>query len=105
METRTPAPPPGFVSNHTSPSGQTAFSRVESVDSLSMNNRKTGYESSHQNQINRFHLLSEDNLLSDFGSLLDLSGSRDDRERANTYTFGSKQSIGIDAHLHDVFRF
>jgi len=105
METRTPAPPPGFVSNHTSPSGQTAFSRVGSVDSLSMNNRKTGYESSHQNQINRSHLLSEDNLLSDFGSLLDLSGSRDDRERANTYTFGSKQSIGIDAHLHDVFRF
>eukprot|EP00536_Pseudo-nitzschia_multiseries_P004211 jgi/Psemu1/64535/estExt_Genemark1.C_690009 len=98
IETRSPAPPPGFVTHSMSPSVQTAFSRVASADSYS-------YEPSNQNHINRCHLLSEDNLLSDFGSLLDLSGSRDDRERANTYTFGTNQSSSINAPLSDVFRF
>ena len=77
IETRIAAPPPGFVTASSSPIGNTAFSIVGSLD---------GYSN-----INRSHLLSEDNVLSDFGSLLDLSGPRDDRERANTYTFGSNE--------------
>jgi len=93
LETRVAAPPPGFVSSrNASPSGETAFSRVGSMDSYY--------------NINRPNLHSEDNLLSDFGAVLDLSGPpRVDRERANTYTFGSKQSNSINAHLGDDFRF
>ena len=92
LETRVAAPPPGFVaSRNASPSGETAFSRVGSMDSYY--------------NIQRPHLHSEDNLLSDFGAVLDLSGPRIDRERANTYTFGSKQSNSINAHLSDGFRF
>lgn len=90
------APPPGFTTLNASPSGQTAFSRVASMDGYCNINRKDSWEPSKiSNQINISDLSPEATLVADFGSLLDLSGSyRRDRERASTYTFGSSQSHG-----------
>jgi hypothetical protein len=100
-ETRVPVPPPGFLTSNTASSRHTAFSRVGSVDSVpeasssDSNNIGKSYfwGQSNNNQYNRSHLVSEDNLASDFGSVLDLSGSTG-RERASTYTYGSNQTIG-----------
>jgi len=97
QETRASAPPPGFSASSASPRGQTAFSRVASMDGYCNNNiinRKSSWEPiPNSNQIKISHLSPETSLVPDFGSLLDLSGSdRRDRERASTYTFGSHQS-------------
>lgn len=97
-----PAPPPGFTTSSPSPSNEKAFSRVMSIDSYPNSNVKSTREPINHNQ-NRRHLVSEDNLVNDFGSLLDLSGSRGDRERANTYTFGSNHSSSIASNFSGGF--
>ena len=94
-ETRIPAPPPGFSTSNASSNNHTAFSRVGSVDSVPMSNSSTNgkkyWGQISDNQYNRSHVDSEDNITNHFTSILDLSGSMDrpDRERASTYTFGS----------------
>jgi len=97
QESRAAAPPPGFSASSASPRGQTAFSRVASMDGYCNNNsvnRKSSWEPiPNSNRINISDFSPETTLVADFGSLLDLSGSdRRDRERASTYTFGSRQS-------------
>jgi hypothetical protein len=70
--------------------------------------RKSNWNRSNSNQINTSDLSPEARLVADFGSLLDLSGSdRRDRERASTYTFGSRQSphINKSPHFKDGSRF
>ena len=105
-ETRAAAPPPGFMTSTASPSSQTAFSRVGSMDGYCNTNRKSNLERSNNIQINKSHLSPEETLVSDFGSVLDLSGSdRVDRERASTYTFGSNQSQCNNSDFQDSFRF
>lgn len=109
-ETRASAPPPGFSASSASPRGQTAFSRVASMDGYCNTYRKSSWEpigNNNNNQINISDLSPETTLVADFGSLLDLSGSdRRDRERASTYTFGSTQSHGIkNPHFKDGSRF
>ena len=90
---RATAPPPGFLTSRTSPSNQTAFSRVGSLDGYCNGDRKIDWQSKRNFQINQSHRSPEETIIDDFGSVLNLSGSgRRDRERANTYTFGSNQS-------------
>jgi len=104
-ETRFPAPPPGFSTSITASNRHTAFSRCGSVDSVpESSSSKNGKNCLGHN---RSHIVSEDNLVSDFGSVLDLSGSlgRPDRERANTYTFGSNQTFGNNSCIPGGFRF
>ena len=92
-ETKVAAPPPGFTTLNASSSGHAAVSRVASMDGYCNINRRSNWEPSNKNQINIPDLSPEATLVADFGSLLDLSGSdRQDRERASTYTFGSRQS-------------
>jgi len=103
-EPRTAAPPPGFMASTASPGSQTAFSRVGSMDGYCNTNRNSILKPS--SNIFKSHLSPEETLVNDFGSVLDLSGSdRVDRERASTYTFGSNQSQGNNAHFQDSFRF
>lgn len=107
-ETRATAPPPGFTATSASPGGPTAFSRVASMDGYCNVDRKSNWNRSNSNQINTSDLSPEARLVADFGSLLDLSGSdRRDRERASTYTFGSRQSphINKSPHFKDGSRF
>ncbi len=107
-DTRASAPPPGFSTSSASPRGQTAFSRVASMDGYCNTNRKSSWEPiGNNNQINISDLSPETTLVADFGSLLDLSRSdRRDRERASTYTFGSTQSPGNrNPHFKDGSRF
>merc|ERR1712127_56446 len=105
-EARAAAPPPGFTMSNASPRGQTAFSRVGSLDGYCDIHGKSGWEPSNNIQINKSNLSPEETLVTDFGSLLDLSGSdRRDRERASTYTFGSSQSRNDSLHFKDDFRF
>ena len=102
VETSAAAPPPGFTQFDASPKGQTAFSRVASMDGYCNRNRKSSWDPSTIHQTNISDLSPEATLVADFGSLLDLSGSdRRDRERASTYTFGSNKS----PHFKDVSRF
>jgi len=99
-------PPPGFTTSTASPSGQTAFSRVASTDRYCNINRKSNWEPSNNIRINKSNRSTEETFVSDFGSVLDLSGShRRDRERANTYTFGSSQSHSNESQFEDDFRF
>jgi len=103
-ETRAAAPPPGFTAATTSPGCQTAFSRVGSMDSYCNINQKSSWDRIKNVQINQSNQTPEETLVSDFGSVLHLSGSdRRDRERANTYTFGSSQSYRNNSHFTESF--
>jgi len=105
-ETRAAAPPPGFMTSTASPSSQTAISRVGSMDRYCNINRKSNWEPIDNIQINKSYRSPEQTLDSDFGSVLNLSGSGPhDRERANTYTFGSSQSHSNKSHFKDSFQF
>ena len=89
-----------------SPNNKTAFSRVGSLDQYSGINSRSKLELSENIQIRKLCPSSEETLVNDFGSVLDLSGSgRRDRERANTYTFGSRLTNGGNSNLKDSFLF
>ena len=82
----------------------TTFSRVGSVDSVfefNINNNGKKYSGQiNDNQYNRSNNIdSEDNMVKHFTSILDLSASmhRPDRDRANTYTFRSNQTVANDS--------
>jgi hypothetical protein len=107
-ETRVPAPP-GFLGSEVNVSASsnrhTAFSRVANVGNISGSvlgdARKDQWSVVH-----RPHLGSVGNLGSDLGHILNLSGSsRHDRERANTYTYGSNQPSSFlrNPHTNDGF--
>jgi len=106
VETRAAAPPPGFMISSASPRGQTAFSRVGSLDGYCNVRSKDNWEANTNFQINESLQSPEETLISDFGSVLNLSGpDRRDRERASTYTFGSTRSHDNNLHSKENFRF
>jgi hypothetical protein len=101
-ETRVPAPPPGFRSSDPTALAfaddrQTGFSPDQSVRSIQdtfLQGDKNPWGSDP-----RRRLASVENLASDLGSILNLSGSdRQERERANTYTFGSDFPLSLPEH-------
>lgn len=100
-ETRVPAPPGFMASGRNIPESsnrQTAFSRVGGIEensgSILDDGRKNQWDVVN---VNRPHLGSVEDLASNLGSILNLSGSsRADRERANTYTYGSNQPSSFD---------
>jgi len=105
-EIRTAAPPPGFMTTSASSDSQTAFSRVGSLDQYCSINSGSKLELSENIQIRKLCPSPEETLVDDFGSVLDLSGSgRRDRERANTYTFGSRLTHSGNSNLKDSFLF
>lgn len=105
-EIRAAAPPPGFIMSTSSPASQTAFSRVGSLDRYCNAESGRKLEPSKIVQIRKLCESPEETLVNDFGSVLDLSGSgRRDRERANTYTFGTRLTHNNNSNLKDSFLF
>ncbi|KAG7356659.1 hypothetical protein IV203_001345 [Nitzschia inconspicua] len=96
-ESRVPAPPPGFQYaggldmvgiNH---NRLASFSPHESVQDIFAGDDKNPWGAEQ-----RHRLATVDNLTTDLGSILNLSGSdRLERNRANTYTFGSDLPMPI----------
>lgn len=94
-ESRIPAPPPGFLNsggkdaasvNHDRPA---TFSPHESVEDNLFGGEKNPWGGDQ-----RRRLATVENLATDLGSILNFSGSeRQDRDRANTYTFGTDLPI------------
>jgi len=105
-EMRVPAPPPGFSSSESvsipsQNNGNTAFSRVGSVEIV--HEGFLGGDKNRWDAPGRHHLASVDNLASDLGSLLNFSqAERLDRERANTYTFGSSLTSSVSNNNNDT---
>ena len=105
-EIRAAAPPPGFMMSYASPNSETVFSRIESLDRYRSVNSGSKLEPSKNVQIRKLCGSPEETLANDFGSVLDLSGSgRRDRERANTYTFGTRLTHDNNSNLKDTFLF
>jgi hypothetical protein len=96
-ESRVPAPPPGFPNsdgNDTAAINRdrlTTFSPHEPVHEAFLGGDKNPWGSDPRRRLATVEALS-----TDLGSILNLSGSdRRDRDRANTYTFGSALPMSI----------
>lgn len=104
IESTVAAAPAGFIASNNSPRSQTAFSRFDRDPNI---NRKSNLEPGSNFETLKSQLNLECNLVTDLGSVLDLSGSggRLDRERGSVYALDSSRSHNNNSHFKNGFQF